>query len=90
MNRRDFQRAFGDVPEDFHLRLQETLDGLEEKNMKKKYKLSTVLIAAVLIIPDGRGHRGRTAGYLRFPENCRSHRAPAGGGGTGGHQPGHG
>ena len=50
MNRRDFQRAFGDVPEDFHLRLQATLDGLEEKNMKKKYKFSTALIAAVLMI----------------------------------------
>lgn len=50
MNRRDFQRAFGDAPEDFHLRLQATLDGLEEKNMKKKYKFSTALIAAVLMI----------------------------------------
>lgn len=50
MNRRDFQRAFGDAPEDFRLRLHQTLDGLEEKEMKKRYKLSTALIAAVLMI----------------------------------------
>jgi len=50
MNRHDFQRAFGDVPEDFRLRLRQTLDGLEEKEMKKRYKFSTILIAAVLMI----------------------------------------
>ena len=50
MNRHDFQRAFGDAPEDFRLRLRQTLDGLEEKEMKKRYKFSTVLVAAVLMI----------------------------------------
>ena len=39
MKRRDFQRAFGDAPEDFRLRLRQTLDGLEEKEMKKRYKI---------------------------------------------------
>lgn len=50
MNRRDFQRAFGDAPEDFRLRLRQTLDGLEEKEMKKRYKFSTILVAAVLMV----------------------------------------
>ena len=50
MNRSDWQNAFGDVPEEFRLHLHQTLDGLEEKNMKKRYKLSTVLVAAVLLI----------------------------------------
>ena len=50
MNQKDFQNIFGDAPEDFRLRLRETLDGLEEKNMKKRYKVSTVLIAAVILI----------------------------------------
>ena len=49
MNQRDWQNAYGNAPEDFHLRLVETLDGLEEKKMKKRYKFSTVLIAAVIM-----------------------------------------
>lgn len=50
MNPMDWKNIYGDVPEDFRLRLRETLDGLEENKMKKKYKLSTVLIAAALLI----------------------------------------
>ena len=50
MNQRDWQNAYGNAPEDFHLRLVETLDGLEEKNMKQRYKLSTTLIAAVITV----------------------------------------
>ena len=49
MNRKDWQNAYGNAPEDFHLRLVDTLDGLEEKKMKKRYKLSTLLIAAVIM-----------------------------------------
>lgn len=50
MNRKDFQNAFGDADEAFRLRLRHTLNGLEDKKMKKKYRLSTVLIAAVLLV----------------------------------------
>lgn len=50
MKRQDLQRAFGDAPDEFRLRLRQTLDGLEERKMKQRYKLSTVLIAAVLLI----------------------------------------
>jgi len=50
MKSMDWKNIYGDAPEDFHLRLRETLDGLEENDMKKRYKLSTVLIAAALIV----------------------------------------
>ena len=36
MKRTDWQNAFGEVDEDFHLRLRSTLDGLEERDMKKR------------------------------------------------------
>ena len=49
MNQRDWQSAYGNAPEDFHLRLAETLDGLEEEKMKKRHKFSTLLIAAVIM-----------------------------------------
>ena len=49
MNRKDWQNAYGNAPEDFHLRLVDTLDGLEEKKMKRRYRLSTILIAAVIM-----------------------------------------
>ena len=50
MNRKYWQNAFGNAPEDFHLRLVETLDGLEEEKMKKRYRFSTVLIAAIIMV----------------------------------------
>ena len=50
MKRADWQRAFGEVPEDFHLRLRSTLNGLEEKEMKKKRNLTLTLLAAALIV----------------------------------------
>lgn len=50
MNRHDWQAAFGQPDDDFRLHLRQTLDGLEEKQVKKKYKVSTVLIAAALLI----------------------------------------
>ncbi|MBQ8506989.1 MAG: hypothetical protein IJ466_06135 [Clostridia bacterium] len=50
MNRQDWQSAFGNVPEDFHDRLRGTLNGLEERKMKKRYKFTTVLAAAVILV----------------------------------------
>lgn len=50
MNQNDWRQIYGDVPENFHIRLRETLDGLEDKKMKKRYKLSTVLVAAALVM----------------------------------------
>ena len=49
MNREDWKRIYGDVPEDFRLRLRSTLNGLEERKMKKR-KVSVALIAATLIL----------------------------------------
>ena len=49
MNREDWKRIYGDVPEDFRLRLRSTLNGLEEREMKRR-KASVVLIAATLIL----------------------------------------
>lgn len=50
MKRTDWQSAFGEVPEDFHLRLRSTLDGLEERDMKKRKNLTVTLLAAALIV----------------------------------------
>ena len=49
MKRTDWQSAFGEVDEDFHLRLRSTLDGLEERDMKKK-NYAAILLAAALIV----------------------------------------
>ena len=49
MNQRYWRSAYGTAPEDFHLRLVDTLDGLEEREMKKRYKFSTVLVAAAIM-----------------------------------------
>ena len=50
MKRTDWQNAFGEVDEDFHLRLRSTLDGLEERDMKKRKNLTAILLAAALIV----------------------------------------
>lgn len=50
LEQRDFQNLYGEAPEDFYLRLQETLNGLEEVEMKKRYKASTLLLAAVILV----------------------------------------
>ena len=50
MKRSDWQNAFGEVPEDFHLRLRSTLDGLEERDMKKRKNYTAILLAAALIV----------------------------------------
>ena len=68
MNKRDWQAAFGETPEDFRLHLRQTLDGLEEKKVKPKYKLSTVLIAAALMITllAGAGIAAKQLGIFDF------------------------
>ncbi len=48
MKQSDWQRAFGDAPDDFRRCMRNTLNDLEEKDMNKKMKLSTVLLAAAL------------------------------------------
>ena len=50
MKRTDWQSAFGEVDEDFHLRLRSTLDGLEERDMKKRKNYTAILLAAALIV----------------------------------------
>ena len=47
MKRSDWQNAFGETPDYFRHQLTSTLNGLEAGKMKKRYKVSTVLIAAV-------------------------------------------
>ena len=48
MTRQEWQRAFGDMPEDFRDRLGDTLCDLEEGDMKKRYKFTTLLAAAIV------------------------------------------
>lgn len=48
--RRELQNIYGDAPEDFHLRLSEALNGLEERKKKGRHKLSTMLLAAALCV----------------------------------------
>ena len=50
MRQTDWQNAFGEVDEDFHLRLRSTLNGLEENDMKKRKNLTLTLLAAALTI----------------------------------------
>ena len=50
MKRTDWQNAFGEADEDFHLRLRSTLDGLEEKNVKKRKNYTAIMLAAALIV----------------------------------------
>ena len=50
MKRTDWQNAFGEVDEDFHLRLRSTLNGLEEKDMKKRKNYTAIMLAAALIV----------------------------------------
>ncbi len=49
MKREDWQRAIGGASDDFHRQLLAALDGLEEKNMRRRHKLSALLIAAALM-----------------------------------------
>ena len=57
MNRYEWQKAFGEAPEGFRDQLRSTLNDLEDKEMKRRYKFSTMLaaalIAALLIVGAG-------------------------------------
>ncbi|MGN1006157.1 MAG: hypothetical protein ACI4O8_06560 [Aristaeellaceae bacterium] len=50
MKRTDWQNAFGEVDEDFHLRLRSTLNELEETDMKNRKNLAVIILAAALIV----------------------------------------
>lgn len=50
LTRKDFENIYGDAPGDFHLHLLKTLNGLEEKRIKKRRRLSTMLLAAALCV----------------------------------------
>ena len=49
MKQSDWQRAFGQPDQAFHRAFTETLEQLEEMNMKRRYRISTLLAAAVLL-----------------------------------------
>lgn len=56
MNRKRWQRAYGDAPQDFHRRLADTLAGLEEHKSqppKGRVRRGLVLLAAVLTLLAG-------------------------------------
>ena len=50
MKTEDLRHAFGSVPASFRNDVNETLEGLEEKDMKKRYKMTTLLLAALLVL----------------------------------------
>ena len=49
MKKYDFKRAYGEPTGAFHSRLQGVLNALEEKNVKRKYKLSSALLVAAIV-----------------------------------------
>lgn len=50
LTRKDFENIYGDAPGDFHLHLLKTLNGLEEKRIRKRRRLPTMLLAAALCV----------------------------------------
>ncbi len=50
MKRQDLQNAFGPAPDEFKRMVNDTLNELEDQNMRKRTKFSTALIAAVLVM----------------------------------------
>lgn len=54
MNRRSWQNIYGDAPEEFRVRLRQTLNGLEEngreRKLNRRYKTSTVFVAAAILL----------------------------------------
>lgn len=48
MDNKNWQNAFGTPTEIFRKQLHDALNDLEEKKMKKRYKITTVLLAAVI------------------------------------------
>jgi len=49
LKRNDLNRAFGPAPEEFLNRVEDTLNHLEERNMKRRYKLTTLVAAALIV-----------------------------------------
>lgn len=51
MNRHDWQQVYGNAPDSFRFDLIESLNSLEEEqSMKKRYKISTILLAAAIAV----------------------------------------
>lgn len=50
MTQHDWQNAFGEADASFRLHLHQTLTKLEDRKMKKRYRLSSVLVAAALML----------------------------------------
>lgn len=72
MKQTDWQNAFGEVDENFHLRLRSTLDGLEEREMKKKKNYTAILLAAALIVAllAGAGVAANRLGVFRMLDSA--------------------
>ena len=71
MNQKYWQNAFGNAPEEFHLRLTHTLEGLEEREMKQRFKFSTALVAAVIavVLVTGAAFAASQLGIFKFYMN---------------------
>lgn len=50
MNQKDWQNTFGPTPDEFRERVNDTLNRLEEREMRRSIKFSTSLVAAVLAV----------------------------------------
>ena len=72
MKRTDWQNAFGEVDEDFHLRLRSTLNELEETDMKNRKNLAVIILAAALIVAllAGAGIAASQLGVFHMLENA--------------------
>lgn len=66
MKQSDWQRAFGQPDQAFHRAFTETLEQLEEMNMKRRYRISTLLAAAVLLTLAFAGAALATSGFGIF------------------------
>ena len=66
MKQSDWQRAFGQPDQAFHRAFTETLEQLEEMNMKRRYRISTLLAAAVLLTLAFAGAALATGGFGIF------------------------
>ena len=68
MRQKEWQSAFGEVPESFHNGLCAVLDGLERSREKKKGRLSSVLIAVALLtaLLAGAGIAAKELGLFSF------------------------
>lgn len=66
MKKKDWQRAFGQPDEAFHQAFTEALAQLGEPNRKKRYRLSNLLVAAVLLTLAFAGAALATSGFGIF------------------------